>query len=100
MRILKRTKRSKFKRLEVFLEFLIFGIAVGITEDLIAIKLVTGEPITWKVVGLVVLIAIPFAVIGEVLIDRIDFAAIMERLYFKRILSKRLLNIGKWKKAT
>lgn len=58
------------KRLEVFLEFLIFGVIMGITEDLIAIKLVTDEPITWKVILIITLVAIPFAAIGELIVDR------------------------------
>ena len=64
---------KKWRRLELFLEFLIFGIIVGIIEDIIAVKLSTGEPITWKIVGIIVLVAIPFAVIGELIVDRIDF---------------------------
>ena len=68
-----------WKRLEVFLEFLIFGIIVGVTEDLIAVKIVTNQPITWHVVGIIVLIAIPFALVGEVLVDRIDFVEIFKK---------------------
>ena len=64
---------KKWRRLELFLEFLIFGIIVGIIEDIVAVKLSTGEPITWKIVGIIVLVAIPFAVIGELIVDRIDF---------------------------
>lgn len=61
------------KRLEVFLEFLIFGIAMGIVEDLIAVTLVTGEPITWRTIFIITLVAIPFAAIGELIVDRIEF---------------------------
>jgi hypothetical protein len=68
------------KRLEVFLEFLIFGIIVGVVEDIIAIKVTTGEPITWHVLGIIVLVAIPFAFIGEVLVDRINFVELFRRL--------------------
>ncbi len=59
------------KRLEVFLEFLIFGVAMGIVEDMLAITLATGEPLTWKVIYIVTLVAIPFAAIGELIVDRI-----------------------------
>jgi len=62
----------KLKRLEVFLEFLIFGVIMGITEDLLAVKLTTGEMITWKMVFIVTLITIPFAVLGELIVDRWD----------------------------
>jgi len=68
----------------VIFEFLIFGILIGITEDLIAIKFATGEPITFKIIGIVILIAIPFAVLGEVIFDRIDFASMLKHLFGKR----------------
>jgi len=58
------------KRIEIFAEFLVFGVAMGIVEDVIALKLATSEPITWKVVGIVTLVAIPFAAIGELIVDR------------------------------
>lgn len=60
------------KRLEVFLEFLIFGIVMGVAEDLIAVKFATNEPITWHVIIIVTLVAIPFAIIGELVVDRKD----------------------------
>lgn len=72
------------KRLEVFFEFLIFGIIVGVIEDLIAVKVITGEPITWRIFGIIVLIAIPFAVIGELLVDRVDFVALFQKLFRKK----------------
>lgn len=71
------------KRLEVFFEFLFFGIIVGVIEDLIAVKVTTGEPITWRIFGIIVLIAIPFAVIGELLVDKIDFVALFQKLFRK-----------------
>ena len=75
--------KTKWQRLEVFLEFLIFGIIVGVTEDLIAVELVADVPITWHVVGIIVLIAIPFAFLGEVLVDRIDFVEIFKKIFKK-----------------
>jgi len=77
-------KEVNWKKREVIFEFLIFGILIGITEDLIAIKFATGEPITFKIIGIVILIAIPFAVLGEVIFDRIDFASMLKRLFGKR----------------
>jgi len=74
--------KTKWQRLEVFLEFLIFGIIVGVVEDLIAIEVVTDVPITWHIIGIIVLIAIPFALLGEVLVDRVDFVEIFKK-YFK-----------------
>ena len=58
------------KRLEIFLEFLIFGIVMGIAEDTLAIIFTTGATITWKMIGIIIIIAIPFAIVGELLIDR------------------------------
>jgi len=62
------------KKVEVFLEFLIFGVIMGVVEDLIAVTLSTGAQITWHVIGVITLVAIPFAVIGELIVDRIELA--------------------------
>lgn len=74
---------KNWKKMELIFELLIFGIVLGITEDLIAVKIVTGEPITMRVIGIIILIAIPFAFIGEIMVDRIDFVQIFQKL-FKR----------------
>lgn len=74
---------DKWKKAEVILELLIFGIIIGVLEDLIAIKLTTGEMITWRVVGIVLLVAIPFAFVGEVVFDNIDFAKILKKWFGK-----------------
>lgn len=71
----------KWKKIEVIFELLIFGVVIGIIEDLLAIKFATGEPITWKVIGIVVVIAIPFAVLGEVVFDNINFAEIFQKWF-------------------
>lgn len=52
-------KEKKIKKLELFIKFLIFGIIVGVIEDLIAVKLATGAVITWTTVGIIVLVTIP-----------------------------------------
>ena len=75
---------NKWERAEVIFELLIFGIVIGIAEDLLAIKLATDQPINLKVVGIVLVIAIPFAIIGEVIFDRIDFASIFRRFFEKK----------------
>jgi len=61
------------KRLEVFIEFLIFGVVMGVVEDLIAVTLVTGAQITWRMISIIILVAIPFAAVGELIVDRIEF---------------------------
>lgn len=63
-----------------FFEFLIFGILLGIVEDLIAIKIITGETFTFKMLAIVILVAIPFAFLGEVIIDNINLVK-----FFKKI---------------
>lgn len=73
----------KAHKIEVFFEFLVFGIVIGIAEDVIAVKLTTGEAITSKMIGIIVLIAIPFAVIGELIADRIDFVGLYRKIFKK-----------------
>lgn len=58
------------KRLEVFLEFLIFGIMMNLVENLIILALIIKEPITWTMILISVLVIIPFAVIGEYIVDK------------------------------
>ena len=77
-------KKTNWKKIEVIFELLIFGIVIGIIEDLLAIKLTTDQPITLKMVGIVILIAIPFAIIGEVIFDEIDFAKIFQKIFEKK----------------
>jgi len=75
---------KKWQKVELIFELLVFGIVLGVVEDIIAVKIVTGEPITWRVVGIIVVIAIPFAIIGEMLVDRIDFVRIFQRIFGKK----------------
>ena len=67
------------KRFEVFLEFLIFGVAVGVVEDIIAVRVATGATITMETIWIIIGIAIPFAFVGEILVDQIDFVDLWER---------------------
>lgn len=64
-----------FKHLEVFLEFFVFGVVMGVVEDLIVITVLTGQPFSWQVVGVVFLVTLPFAAIGEIIVDRHDWFA-------------------------
>jgi len=81
---MKQKKGRNWKKIEVIFELLIFGILIGITEDILAIKLATNQPITLRVIGIVILIAIPFAILGEVIFDRIDFSKIFQRIFEKK----------------
>lgn len=73
-------------RVEVFFEFLVFGIVIGVVEDLIAIRVATNAVITSEVILVVVLVAIPFAFLGEVLVDRVDFISLFEKLKEKYLI--------------
>jgi len=57
-----------------------FGVITGVIEDIIAVKIVSGEPITWKIFGIIFIITIPFAIIGEIVADNIDFIAIFKKI--------------------
>lgn len=56
-------------RIERFLEFLLIGVIFGTVEDLIAVKLATGETLTLEMIGIVVAVAIPFAALSELYVD-------------------------------
>ncbi|AOV94399.1 hypothetical protein AQV86_00560 [Nanohaloarchaea archaeon SG9] len=58
---------------ERFLEFLTIGVLMGVIEDLIAVKLATGETIDLRMIGVVLLVAIPFAAFSELIVDHDDF---------------------------
>lgn len=75
---------KKSQRIELMLEFLVFGLVIGVTEDLLVAYIVTGEGITWGIFGIVVLIAIPFAIIGELIADNINFTELIEKYVLRR----------------
>ena len=75
-----------------FLEFLVIGILMGVTEDLIAIRLTADEPFTAEMVVVVVLVAIPFAAFAELVIDHEEvkpFEYVLRRLGIGRSGSRR-----------
>lgn len=74
----------KAKRLSLFFEFLVFGILIGLVEDLIAVKVATGATITWETVGIVVLVTIPFAILGELVVDNIDMTSFFHKIFYQR----------------
>ncbi|MFH1801473.1 MAG: hypothetical protein ABH804_01420 [archaeon] len=75
---------KKYKKVEIFFEFLIFGIILGVFEDLTAFYFAIGDPITFKVVLVAFAVAVPFAFIGEYLIDRISLAKIIKKFKSKK----------------
>lgn len=70
------------KTVERFLEFLVVGIVMGTIEDLIAVRLVTGEAIDPRTILIVVGVAIPFAAFSELVVDHDETA------YFKGLAEK------------
>ena len=64
----------KKKHLERFFEFLVVGVVLGVTEDLLAVTLATGESITPEILLIVLAVALPFAAFSELVVDRQDFA--------------------------
>jgi hypothetical protein len=73
----------KHKKIEVFIEFLIFGIILGVVEDTLAVALTTDETITWSTIGIIVLVTIPFAIVGELVVDNIDHLR-----FWRKVLTK------------
>lgn len=61
------------------LAFFLVGLAMGITEDLIAIHFSTGAEITPHVFLIASLVALPFALVSEILID----FELLRRILFK-----------------
>jgi hypothetical protein len=81
---MEKKKEINWKKWEVIFELLVFGIVIGVVEDLLAIKLATDQPITLRVIGIIIIIAVPFAILGEVIFDRIDFAKIFQRIFDRK----------------
>lgn len=62
------------KKAELIVEFFVFGFLVGVFEDLLAIFVSTGEPITMKVFLIAAAVALPFAILSELVVDRMEFS--------------------------
>ncbi|USZ72222.1 hypothetical protein [Natronosalvus halobius] len=67
------------QRLKRLLEFFVIGVAFGVTEDVLAVVVATDAAVTPQVIGIVVLIAVPFAVLSELIVDHPRF------LHFDRL---------------
>lgn len=66
-------------RLKRVLEFFIIGIVFGVTEDILAVLIATDAELSIDIVVVVVLIAIPFAILSELIVDHPEF------LHFDRL---------------
>ncbi len=65
------------------LEFIIAGLILDLIENVITVKLTTGERITKEVVFVAFLVVIPFAIITEIIIDHPKFWENAHRIYRK-----------------
>lgn len=72
------------ERVARFVEFLIIGIMMGVTEDIIAIMVATDAEVTVEMVGIIVLVAVPFAALSELVVDNPAFG------YFERFVERAL----------
>ena len=66
-------------RLKRLLEFFIIGLVFGVTEDILAVLIATDAELSLDIVVVVVVIAIPFAVLSELVVDHPKF------LHFDRL---------------
>ena len=70
-KILPRRNKTGADHVAIFMKFFIFGFAMGLAEDLLAVLLATGHAITWYVIGICALVALPFAVFGQLVVNKI-----------------------------
>ena len=67
--IIRDNVRERKMKMGRVLEFFIVGLVMGITEDIIAVSASTDAPITWKMILIVTIVAVPFAIISELIVD-------------------------------
>jgi peptidoglycan/LPS O-acetylase OafA/YrhL len=77
-------------QIERFLEFLLIGVLMGTFEDLLAVKLATGETIDPSMILIIIAVAVPFAAFSELIVDKPDI----------RPLRETAENLEKWLKKT
>ena len=70
---------KKKRRLERFTEFLLVGVFLGVVEDMIAVMLVTGESFSLEMLGIVIMVTVPFAAFSELIVDSDEYL-IIERM--------------------
>lgn len=60
------------KKLRI-LEFIIIGLIFNTLDNLIAVKYGAGAPITPEILGRILLLVLPFAVLSELIVDHPGF---------------------------
>ncbi len=63
---------TRTKKLRI-IEFLLIGVIMGFLEDLIAVTLATDAQINFRIIWIILLVALPFAFISEVVVDNPRF---------------------------
>lgn len=74
------------QRIARLIEFLVIGIVMGVTEDIIAIAVTTDVEISPEMVAIIVTVALPFAVLSELVVDHPAFG------YFEQLVEHVLTN--------
>lgn len=64
---------SKYRISTRVLEFFLIGLVMGITEDVIAIMLATDATLSWDIILIATVVAVPFAFLSEIIVDHPDF---------------------------
>ena len=65
------------------LEFIVAGLLLDLTENLISIKLTTDAPLTWMTIAVAFAVVVPFAILTEVIIDHPNFWKNVGRIFKK-----------------
>jgi len=56
-----------------FLEFIVIGFFMGMIEDILAVVLTTDSSLSFNMLGIIFLIALPFAFVSEYVVDHPRF---------------------------
>ncbi|MFH1326465.1 MAG: hypothetical protein ABIH48_03275 [Candidatus Falkowbacteria bacterium] len=56
-----------------FLEFIVIGLFMGMIEDILAVVLTTDSSLSFNMLGIIFLIALPFAFVSEYVVDHPRF---------------------------
>ncbi len=62
----------QLKYLKRFAEFFLIGMVFNVADNLLSITAVSDVAITPKVIGIIFLLTIPFAIISELIVDGKD----------------------------
>ena len=87
----------KLHYLERFIEFFFIGLIMGVIEDLIAVKAITNITITWGMVGIIALVALPFAAFSELVVDAKPLFSFFKKevKHEEKVIGKEIRNIRK-----